>query len=141
MPFNPPLGMYKFKWELKTWPAFLEPQKYELVQKVAKKRQEREGYIEKVKRELQQQLASLRIKAEVQGRPKHFYSIYHKMTKQNKPFEEIYDLMALRVLVETIPDCYEALGVVHNLWKPIPGGFMIISPCPSPICTSRSIPG
>jgi len=124
-PLTHRLGMYKFKWELEDLALrFLEPQKYyELVQKVAKKRQEREGYIEKVKRELQQQLASLRIKAEVQGRPKHFYSIYHKMTKQNKPFEEIYDLMALRVLVESIPDCYEALGVAHNLWKPMPGGF------------------
>ncbi len=124
-PLTHRLGMYKFKWELEDLALrFLEPQKYyELVQKVAKKRQEREGYIEKVRKELQQQLAALGIKAEVQGRPKHFYSIYHKMTKQNKPFEEIYDLMALRVLVETIPDCYEALGVVHNLWKPIPGGF------------------
>jgi len=124
-PLTHRLGMYKFKWELEDLALrFLEPQKYyELVQKVAKKRQEREGYIEKVRKELEQQLAFHGIKAEVQGRPKHFYSIYHKMTKQNKPFEEIYDLMALRVLVETVPDCYEALGVVHNLWKPMPGGF------------------
>ncbi|NLY88261.1 MAG: bifunctional (p)ppGpp synthetase/guanosine-3',5'-bis(diphosphate) 3'-pyrophosphohydrolase [Firmicutes bacterium] len=124
-PLTHRLGMYKFKWELEDLALrFLEPQKYyELVQKVAKKRQEREGYIEKVRKELEQQLASLGIRAEVQGRPKHFYSIYHKMTKQDKPFEEIYDLMALRVLVESIPDCYEALGVVHNLWKPMPGGF------------------
>jgi len=124
-PLTHRLGMYKFKWELEDLALrFLELQKYyELVQKVAKKRQEREGYIEKVRKELEQQLAFHGIKAEVQGRPKHFYSIYHKMTKQNKPFEEIYDLMALRVLVETVPDCYEALGVVHNLWKPMPGGF------------------
>lgn len=124
-PLTHRLGMYKLKWELEDLALrFLEPQKYyELVQKVATKRQEREGYIEKVRKNLRQQLASIRIRAEVQGRPKHFYSIYHKMTKQNKPFEEIYDLMALRVLVESIPDCYEVLGVVHNLWKPIPGGF------------------
>ena len=124
-PLTHRLGMYKIKWELEDLALrFLERQKYyELVQKVAKKRQEREGYIEKVKKILRRQLNAMRIKAEIQGRPKHFYSIYHKMTKQNKPFEEIYDLMALRVLVESVPDCYEVLGVVHNLWKPIPGGF------------------
>lgn len=124
-PLTHRLGMYKIKWELEDLALrYLEPQKYyELVQKVAKKRQEREGYIEKVKKILRRQLNALHIKAEIQGRPKHFYSIYLKMVRQDKPFEEIYDLMALRVLVESIPDCYEVLGVVHNLWKPIPGGF------------------
>ncbi len=124
-PLTHRLGMYKIKWELEDLALrYLKPEKYyELVQKVAKKRKEREGYIERVKKILRRQLNDLNIKAEIQGRPKHFYSIYQKMIKQNKPFEEIYDLMALRVLVESIHDCYEVLGVVHNLWKPIPGGF------------------
>ncbi len=119
------LGMYRMKWELEdTAFHYLEPEKYyELVQKVALKRSEREREIEENIKVLADHLAELNIKADIQGRPKHFYSVYQKMVKQNKDFSEIYDLMALRVLVNTIQDCYEVLGVVHTLWKPIPGRF------------------
>lgn len=119
------LGMYRLKWELEDLAfRFLEPKRYyELVQKVAQKRQEREGYIAEVIEIVEKQLDSLGIKAEIQGRPKHLYSIYQKMVTQNKEFSEIYDLMAIRFLVNNIQDCYEVLGVVHTLWKPIPGRF------------------
>ena len=119
------LGMYRLKWELEdTAFRYLEPGKYyELVEKVAQKRPEREGYIEETIKLLEENLNDLAIKADIQGRPKHFYSIYQKMVTQNKEFSEIYDLMAVRVLVNTIQDCYEVLGVVHTLWKPIPGRF------------------
>ncbi|HBK68520.1 MAG TPA: (p)ppGpp synthetase [Firmicutes bacterium] len=119
------LGMYRLKWELEdTAFRYLEPGKYyELVEKVAQKRPEREGYIEETIKLLEENLNALAIKADIQGRPKHFYSIYQKMVTQNKEFSEIYDLMAVRVLVNTIQDCYEVLGVVHTLWKPIPGRF------------------
>jgi GTP pyrophosphokinase len=119
------LGIFRIKWELEdTAFRYLEPEKYyELVEKVAKKRQERETYINEVIATLKEKLAEVDIKAEIQGRPKHFYSIYHKMTTQNKDFSEIYDLTAVRVIVNTIKDCYGVLGVVHTLWKPIPGRF------------------
>ncbi|NLW56604.1 MAG: bifunctional (p)ppGpp synthetase/guanosine-3',5'-bis(diphosphate) 3'-pyrophosphohydrolase, partial [Firmicutes bacterium] len=119
------LGMYRLKWELEDMAFhYLEPEKYyELVQKVAQKRPERESYIEETIKLPEKNLKAMKIKAEIQGRPKHFYSIYQKMTTQNKDFSEIYDLMAVRILVDTIQDCYEALGVVHTLWKPIPGRF------------------
>ena len=94
-----------------------------MVNKVAKKRQEREGFINEVKQTLQRALAEMELKAEVQGRPKHFFSIYEKMQEQGKDFTEIYDLMGLRVIVATVQDCYEVLGIVHTLWKPIPGRF------------------
>ncbi|HEY8391554.1 MAG TPA: bifunctional (p)ppGpp synthetase/guanosine-3',5'-bis(diphosphate) 3'-pyrophosphohydrolase [Capillibacterium sp.] len=119
------LGMYRMKWELEDIAFhYLEPEKYyELVRMVAQKRSEREREIEEYIKVLADHLAELNIKADIQGRPKHFYSVYQKMVKQNKSFSEIYDLMALRVLVDTIQDCYEVLGVVHTLWKPIPGRF------------------
>ena len=117
--------MWKIKWEFEDLSLrYLEPQVYyELVDKVAMKRQERESYIREVSDILRNKLKELGIKAELQGRAKHFYSIYQKMLNQGKAFEEIYDLMALRVIVETIQDCYEVLGVVHTLWKPMPGRF------------------
>jgi GTP pyrophosphokinase len=119
------LGIFRIKWELEdTAFRYLEPEKYyELVEKVAKKRQERESYINDVIATLKEKLDEVEIKAEIQGRPKHFYSIYHKMTSQNKDFSEIYDLTAVRVIVDTIKDCYGVLGVVHTLWKPVPGRF------------------
>lgn len=119
------LGMGKIKWELEDLTLrYLEPDVYyDLVNKVAKKRQEREGFINEVKETLQRALAEIEIKAEVQGRPKHFYSIYQKMQEQGKDFSEIYDLMGLRVIVSSVQDCYEVLGIVHTLWKPIPGRF------------------
>ncbi len=124
-PLTHRLGMWKVKWELEDLSLrYLDPDAYyDLVNKVAKKRQEREGYIIEVKKTLERALAEMEIKAEVQGRPKHFYSIYEKMQEQGKDFSEIYDLMGLRVIVSTVQDCYEVLGIVHTLWKPIPGRF------------------
>lgn len=124
-PLTHRLGMWKIKWELEDLSLrYMEPKAYyDLVEKVAMKRQEREGYIKEVVETLHKKLADLGVKAELQGRPKHFYSIYQKMQKQGKPFEEIYDLMALRVIVGSVQDCYEVLGVVHTIWKPMPGRF------------------
>jgi GTP pyrophosphokinase len=122
------LGIWQIKWELEDL-AFrhLEPQKYkEIAALVASKRASRERYIAQVEQILSAELENQGIKAEVTGRAKHIYSIYQKMKKyadQGKSFNEIYDLLALRVLVESVGDCYNALGVVHSLWRPIPGQF------------------
>jgi len=103
---------------------YLKPEVYQkLSSKVAKKRKEREKYIEDVRSEIQRVLDESEIKAEVSGRPKHFYSIYKKMEASNIDFEQVYDILAFRVLVDTVVQCYEVLGVVHNLWKPVPGRF------------------
>ncbi|OPJ56773.1 GTP pyrophosphokinase [Alkalithermobacter paradoxus] len=119
------LGISKIKWELEDIGLrFLDPEGYyDLVEKVAKKRKEREEYIKKVVAILKEQLKELSTDYEIYGRPKHFYSIYRKMHHQNKAFEEIYDLMAVRVIVNSVKDCYGVLGVVHTIWKPIPGRF------------------
>ena len=124
-PLTHRLGMGKVKWELEDLALrYLDPDAYyELVNKIAKKRQEREGFIEEVKEALERALADIEIKAEVQGRPKHFFSIYEKMQEQGKDFSEIFDLMGLRVIVASVQDCYEVLGIVHTLWKPMPGRF------------------
>ncbi|HHT70573.1 MAG TPA: bifunctional (p)ppGpp synthetase/guanosine-3',5'-bis(diphosphate) 3'-pyrophosphohydrolase [Firmicutes bacterium] len=119
------LGIFRIKWELEdTAFRYLEPEKYyDLVEKVAKKRPERESYINQVIGILEPKLEEVGIQAEIQGRPKHLYSIYQKMAQQNIDFREIYDLTAIRVIVDTIKDCYGVLGVVHTLWKPVPGRF------------------
>jgi len=128
------LGIYKIKWELEDLSfRFLEPEHYyELVEKVAKKRREREEHINKMIAILGERLAAAGIKAEIQGRPKHFYSIYKKMKEQNKSFEQIYDLTAVRVIVSSVRDCYAALGVIHALWKPLPGRFKDYIAMPKP---------
>jgi len=128
------LGIYKIKWELEDLSfRFLEPEHYyELVEKVAKKRREREEHINKMIAILGERLAAAGIKAEIQGRPKHFYSIYKKMKEQNKSFEQIYDLTAVRVIVSSVRDCYAALGVIHTLWKPLPGRFKDYIAMPKP---------
>ncbi|HHY38246.1 MAG TPA: bifunctional (p)ppGpp synthetase/guanosine-3',5'-bis(diphosphate) 3'-pyrophosphohydrolase [Clostridia bacterium] len=119
------LGMWRFKWELEDLAfRYKDPEAYEdLVQKVAKQRREREEYITKVMSILNERLKAAGIEADISGRAKHFYSIHRKMTLQGKTFEEIYDLLAIRVIVDTIKDCYAALGIAHSLWKPMPGRF------------------
>lgn len=119
------LGMSRIKAELEDIAfRYLEPDKYyELVDKVAKKRAEREEYIKSVIAHLKEKLAEVGIESEIQGRAKHLYSIYKKMVEQGKDFSEIYDLMAIRVIVTTVKDCYGSLGIIHTMWKPIPGRF------------------
>jgi len=103
---------------------YLQPTVYgQLKQDVAKKKVEREQYIAEVISILKEKLAEAGIQAEVYGRPKHFYSIYHKMQSQNLLFSEIYDLVGFRIIVNEVRECYEALGVVHSHWKPVPGRF------------------
>lgn len=120
------LGMSNIKWELEDLSfRFLEPEKYyKLVEQVKQKRKEREEIITEAIALMGERLESVGIKAEIQGRPKHFYSIYKKMKKSHKQdVSEIYDLSAIRIVVDTVKDCYGALGIVHALWKPLPGRF------------------
>ncbi|MBL7575129.1 GTP pyrophosphokinase [Peptoniphilus asaccharolyticus DSM 20463] len=128
------LGMSKIKWELEDLSLrYIDPDKYyKLVDMVNKRRQEREDLINRIIAELKQNLTKLGIVADINGRPKNFYSIYKKMEFKGKDFEEIYDLSAVRVLVEDIKDCYGVLGVVHTLWKPIPGRFKDYIAMPKP---------
>ncbi len=119
------LGIYWMKAELEDLALrHLEPEAYQdLSVKVAKKRLEREKDINEVIHILRKKLTEVDILAEITGRPKHFYSIYKKMRDQQKDFDEIYDLTAVRVITESVKDCYGSLGVIHSLWKPIPGRF------------------
>ncbi|TCO79842.1 RelA/SpoT family protein [Marinisporobacter balticus] len=128
------LGISKIKWELEDLCLrYIDPEGYyDLVDKVAKKRGERESYINKVIQELKKALVNLNIKCEINGRSKHFYSIYRKMVYRHKSFEEIFDLTAVRVLVHSVKDCYGALGMVHTMWKPIPGRFKDYIAMPKP---------
>lgn len=119
------LGIFRIKWELEDL-AFqhLQPQEFQMMKElVAKKRLEREAAVEAVTAELTRRLESMGMVAELSGRAKHLYSIYQKMYKQGKDFSQIYDLVAVRVMVETVKDCYAVLGLVHSLWKPVPGRF------------------
>jgi guanosine-3',5'-bis(diphosphate) 3'-pyrophosphohydrolase len=119
------LGIYSLKWELEDLSfAALHPRRYEEIKRlVAARRGDREAFINGTAAELLRNLKPAGIEAEVRGRVKHFYSIYNKMVRRNKEFNEIYDLAGLRVIVDSVRDCYGALGVIHSLWKPIPGRF------------------
>ena len=119
------LGVYAIKTELEDLSLrYLDPEGYQmLVQKVGMKRAEREANIRTVISELSDKLDENHIHYDVDGRPKHFYSIYKKMVLQNKPFEQIYDLIAIRVIVDSVQDCYAVLGIVHTLWNQVPGRF------------------
>ncbi len=119
------LGISKLKWELEDLALrYLDPSGYyELADMVSKRRSEREKEIEDFIKKIAENLKAVNIKAEIYGRPKSLYSIYKKMHVQGKSFEEIYDLSAVRIMVDDLKDCYGALGVVHNLFKPIPGRF------------------
>ncbi len=119
------LGIHAIKWELEDL-AFqtLHPRKYnEIKGLVAQQRVERERYVNQAGSYLAKELDELGIDAEISGRAKHFYSIYSKMTKKGREFNEIYDLTAMRVIVGSVKDCYGAVGVIHSLWKPLPGRF------------------
>jgi guanosine-3',5'-bis(diphosphate) 3'-pyrophosphohydrolase len=119
------LGIESIRWELEDL-AFstLHPRKYAEIQRmVAQRRADRERDMEEARAILAQELAAVSIESEIAGRAKHFYSIYDKMVRRGKEFNEIFDLIALRVLVDSVKDCYAALGVIHSLWKPVPGRF------------------
>ena len=119
------LGISSIKWELEDLSFYyLEPAKYKQVAKMlTESRAEREAYLEKVLDILKAEMDKVGIDAQVMGRPKHLYSIYQKMTKKDKDFSEIYDLIALRLIVPSVKDCYSALGAVHTIWHPMPGRF------------------
>lgn len=128
------LGISMIKWELEDIALrYIDPEGYyELVEKIAKKRSQREAYIENVLKLLNENLKDINVKYNVYGRPKHFYSIYSKMKNKGKEFEEIYDLTAIRIIVQSVKDCYAVLGMVHTLWKPIPGRFKDYIAMPKP---------
>ncbi len=119
------LGIHAIKWELEDLAfATLHPRKYrEIKELVSQQREDRERYVAEAGDYLASELQTLGIKAQIAGRAKHFYSIYSKMTKKGREFNEIYDLTAMRVIVDSVKDCYGAVGVIHSLWKPLPGRF------------------
>ena len=128
------LGLSYFKCELEDiCLKVLNPEVYDkLMNDVVLKRNERQELVEQICKKLENILIDLRINGEVSGRPKHFYSIYKKMKTRNKTFEQIYDLTAVRVIVNNVKDCYEVLGMIHTVWKPIPGRFKDYIAVPKP---------
>ena len=119
------LGIFNVKWELEDLSfRYLEPDKYyDLVDQMKQKRQAREDIVNDTMEQLTKALGEAGIKADIKGRPKHFYSIYKKMKKDNRDLSQIYDLLAVRVIVDTVPDCYAVLGIAHSIWKPLPYRF------------------
>jgi GTP pyrophosphokinase len=119
------LGVWQLKWELEDLSfRYLDPETYTAIaQALKEKRAEREGFIERVKSTLQVELGKQGIRAEISGRPKHIYSIWRKMQRKDRGLESLYDIRAVRVLVDDVRDCYGALGAVHNLWSYLPGEF------------------
>jgi GTP pyrophosphokinase len=126
--------MYNMKAELEDWSfRFLEPKIYnDIKEKVASKKLQREKEIARIINFVKDELKKSNIEAEVQGRAKHFFSIYKKIVGENKHFDEIYDLMAIRIIADDLNDCYSALGIVHNLWKPMPGRLKDYIAMPKP---------
>jgi guanosine-3',5'-bis(diphosphate) 3'-pyrophosphohydrolase len=119
------LGMQNFKWELEDL-AFqaLHPKRFDEIKAMVSERQpERDRYLDEVVKEIDERLRGVKIRASVTGRPKHYYSIYEKMVMRGKEFTEIYDLVGVRVIVDSVKDCYAALGTLHSTWRPIPGRF------------------
>jgi GTP pyrophosphokinase len=119
------LGVWQLKWELEDLAfRYLEPSTYaDIARALKEKRDERVGFIEKFQSVLHKELAAEGIQADISGRPKHIYSIYRKMQRKDRGIESLYDIRAVRVLVDSVGDCYAALGIVHNLWSYIPGEF------------------
>lgn len=128
------LGIFKIKWELEDLSLrYLDPEGYyDLVEKINKKRSEREKEINEIIKKISAELDKQDFHYDISGRPKNFYSIYKKMKGKRKSFESIYDLIAVRILVDTVKDCYAVLGIVHSMWKPLPGRFKDYIAMPKP---------
>jgi GTP pyrophosphokinase len=128
------LGMHKIKWELEdlSFRYLDEKNYYDLVEKIAKKRREREEYINNIIADVAKKTEEVGIEVDIEGRPKHLYSIYKKMSTQNKTIDQIYDLFAIRLIVDTVKDCYTVLGLMHELFKPMPGRFKDYISMPKP---------
>ncbi len=128
------LGMTKIKWELEDLCfKYLEPETYEeLSNSINQKREQQEAYIQGILATVREKTSELGIHAFLDGRPKHLYSVHKKMVRQNKTLDQIYDLIAIRVIVDTVPDCYAVLGIIHELYKPMPGRFKDYISMPKP---------
>ena len=124
-PLTNRLGVWQWKWELEDLSLrYLDPMTYaEIASLILERRPEREASIQRHIETLKRKLVEEGIEAEITGRPKHIYSIYRKMQRKGVPFSQVYDVRGIRVITQTVPDCYRILGVVHGLWKPIPGEF------------------
>ncbi|MDD4494177.1 MAG: bifunctional (p)ppGpp synthetase/guanosine-3',5'-bis(diphosphate) 3'-pyrophosphohydrolase, partial [Eubacteriales bacterium] len=128
------LGIFKFKWELEDLSLrYLDPDGYyNLVDSIAQKRKEREEFISHIKDNVGKRVEEIGVKARIEGRPKNFYSIYKKMRDQAKTLDEIYDIFAIRIIVDTVQDCYAVLGLIHEIYRPIPGRFKDYIAMPKP---------
>ncbi|WP_238902328.1 bifunctional (p)ppGpp synthetase/guanosine-3',5'-bis(diphosphate) 3'-pyrophosphohydrolase [Clostridium sp. YIM B02506] len=128
------LGISKIKWELEdlAFRYMHQQEYYDLVHQIAEKRKEREAFIDDIIQEMKDKLSQSGIESDIEGRPKHFYSIYKKMVNKNKSIEQIFDLTAIRILVNSVKDCYASLGIVHTIYKPIPGRFKDYIAMPKP---------
>lgn len=128
------LGMFRIKWELEDLAfRYMNPTEYyDLVDDIAEKRVEREEYIQRIMAEIVVRLEEAGIQCEIDGRPKHLFSIFKKMNNKSKTLDQIFDLTAIRVIVDSIKDCYAALGIVHTIYKPIPGRFKDYIAMPKP---------
>lgn len=135
------LGIYSLKWELEDLSfKYLYPEEYhEIVVGLDRKREERLTFIEKIKDDLSLEIKNENIKADVTGRAKHLYSIYRKMQRDNKTLDQIYDLFALRILVDNVKDCYAVLGIVHEMYTPMPGRFKDYIAVPKRTCINLYI--
>ncbi len=133
-PMSARLGISQVKCELEDLSMkYLFPEAYKyLGGELDVKRQERMQYVKRIADEIKNELDNVGIKADIKGRPKHFYSIYKKMVNQNKTLEQIYDLIAVRVIVEDVKECYTVLGIIHSMWKPVPGRFKDYIAMPKP---------